>query len=84
MASTPAASAGQARLRQIPGTMPRLGALPEGCPFNPRCPKAGDPCRRAPRPATGAPNGEPDARAACWFPVGEVPAPPEAPIGATG
>jgi peptide/nickel transport system ATP-binding protein len=26
-----------ARLEQIPGSMPRLGAIPEGCAFNPRC-----------------------------------------------
>ncbi|MGB3554825.1 MAG: ABC transporter ATP-binding protein, partial [Jannaschia sp.] len=39
MASTPAASAGQRRLRQIPGAMPRLGNLPDGCAFHPRCPR---------------------------------------------
>ena len=26
-----------ARLEQIPGSMPRLGAIPAGCAFNPRC-----------------------------------------------
>ena len=26
-----------ARLQQIPGSMPRLGAIPSGCAFNPRC-----------------------------------------------
>ena len=25
------------KLAQIPGSMPRLGAIPEGCAFNPRC-----------------------------------------------
>jgi peptide/nickel transport system ATP-binding protein len=65
MASTPAASAGKSRLRQIPGAMPRLTALPEGCPFNPRCPRVQDRCRRPPRPAVG----EADPRAACWFPI---------------
>jgi peptide/nickel transport system ATP-binding protein len=65
MASTPAASAGQARLRQIPGAMPRLTALPPGCPFHPRCPRAQARCAAPPRPAVG----EADARAACWFPV---------------
>ncbi|MGR3540433.1 MAG: ABC transporter ATP-binding protein [Hasllibacter sp.] len=65
MASTPAASAGQDRLRQIPGAMPRLTALPPGCAFHPRCPRAQDVCRRDPRPVVG----EADARAACWFPV---------------
>ncbi|MFC3616416.1 ABC transporter ATP-binding protein [Lutimaribacter marinistellae] len=62
--SMPANSHGQARLRQIPGAMPRLNALPEGCAFHPRCPKAQDKCRHAPEPELM--NG-----AACWFPVGE-------------
>jgi peptide/nickel transport system ATP-binding protein len=65
MASTPAASAGHARLRQIPGAMPRLGALPEGCAFHPRCPRAEDRCRAEPGPKVGTA----DARAACWFPI---------------
>jgi peptide/nickel transport system ATP-binding protein len=67
MASTPAASAGQARLRQIPGNMPRLGRLPAGCAFSPRCPRAQDVCRYDPRPVVG----EADGRAACWFPIEE-------------
>ncbi len=62
--SMPAHSHGQARLRQIPGAMPRLNALPEGCAFHPRCPKAQEKCRHAPEPELM--NG-----AACWFPVGE-------------
>ena len=65
MASTPAASAGQARLRQIPGAMPRLGKLPEGCAFHPRCPFAQDKCRHDPGPRVGTA----DERAACWFPL---------------
>ncbi|WGH80200.1 ABC transporter ATP-binding protein [Jannaschia ovalis] len=65
MASTPAASAGHARLRQIPGAMPRLGRLPDGCAFSPRCPRAEAKCRHDPRPKVG----EADARAACWFPI---------------
>ena len=32
------------RLSQIPGSMPRLSAIPPGCPFNPRCPTAFAPC----------------------------------------
>ncbi len=65
MASTPAASSGEARLRQIPGNMPRLGRLPEGCAFNPRCPFVQDRCRVEPGPKVGVA----DARAACWFPL---------------
>src|SRR4051812_22387579 len=33
------------RLVQIPGAMPRLSAIPPGCPFNPRCPHAWERCR---------------------------------------
>ena len=65
MGATPAASAGRARLWQIPGSMPRAGNLPEGCAFHPRCARAQEICRRDPRPVVG----EADARAACWFPV---------------
>ncbi|GFE49509.1 ABC transporter ATP-binding protein [Roseobacter cerasinus] len=66
MGSTPLASRGKDRLHQIPGAMPRLDALPEGCAFHPRCPKAQDACRRTPEPKM-------DGRAACFFPmVGEA------------
>jgi len=66
--SMPMASAGKERLRQIPGSMPRLGSLPDGCAFHPRCPRAETRCRQNPGPTLGADHG----RAACWFPVGEV------------
>ena len=62
MASTPLASAGQPRLHQIEGAMPRLTAIPEGCPFNPRCDRAEAKCRTA--PASQIIEGA----AACWFP----------------
>jgi peptide/nickel transport system ATP-binding protein len=32
------------RLVQIPGSMPRLTAIPSGCAFHPRCPRAFAPC----------------------------------------
>ena len=49
-------------LRGIPGIPPPLVALPEGCPFHPRCPYAFDRCRtETPLPQTVAPN----QRAAC-------------------
>lgn len=63
MASTPLASQGKKRLHQIPGAMPRLHHMPEGCAFHPRCPHALDKCRAAPLPPVA--NG----RAACWFPM---------------
>jgi peptide/nickel transport system ATP-binding protein len=65
MASTPVASRGQKRLRQIPGAMPRLDALPDGCAFHPRCEKATDKCRAEPGPTLVADDG----RAACWYPL---------------
>jgi peptide/nickel transport system ATP-binding protein len=34
------------RLVQIPGSMPRLSAIPPGCPFHPRCPHAWERCTR--------------------------------------
>ncbi|MFU8835784.1 MAG: ABC transporter ATP-binding protein [Roseovarius sp.] len=65
MASTPLASAGQRRLRQIPGAMPRLDALPEGCAFHPRCERADAQCRQDPAPTVTGCGG----RAACWYPL---------------
>ena len=63
MASTPLASMGKSRLHQIPGAMPRLTMLPQGCAFHPRCPRAGDRCGREPVPVMA------DGRVACWFPM---------------
>jgi peptide/nickel transport system ATP-binding protein len=65
MASTPGASRGQRRLTQIPGSMPRLDALPAGCPFHPRCERSEPVCREEPGPTLAACDG----RAACWFPL---------------
>jgi peptide/nickel transport system ATP-binding protein len=33
------------RLTQIPGSMPRLSAIPPGCAFNPRCASVFERCR---------------------------------------
>ena len=51
------------RLRQIDGAMPRLTAIPPGCPYNPRCPKAFDRCRTDRPPLLAADATE----AACWL-----------------
>jgi peptide/nickel transport system ATP-binding protein len=51
------------RLRQIEGSMPRLGQIPPGCPFNPRCPEVFDRCRQQ-RPDLLQANG---SAAACWL-----------------
>ncbi|SFU41254.1 peptide/nickel transport system ATP-binding protein [Polaromonas sp. YR568] len=63
MAAIPDITVERERLYQIDGAMPRLNAIPQGCAFNPRCPKAFDRCRQD-RPdlmAAGA------TRAACWL-----------------
>lgn len=65
MASTPMAKQGQRRLHQIPGSMPRLGEMPQGCAFSPRCDRAEDRCRQDPTPVME--NGF--SGAACWFPI---------------
>jgi peptide/nickel transport system ATP-binding protein len=63
MGSIPHLDHAEARLRQIPGSMPRLGAIPPGCAFNPRCPERFAKCvmvRPEPIPV-GA------SKAACWL-----------------
>ncbi|MBV9814040.1 MAG: ABC transporter ATP-binding protein [Acetobacteraceae bacterium] len=44
MGSIPPLDHRVARLRQIDGAMPRLAAIPPGCPFNPRCPHRFERC----------------------------------------
>ncbi len=63
MGSIPDLESERERLTQIDGAMPRLNAIPEGCAFNPRCPKAFDRCRSE-RPAL-APAAT--GYAACWL-----------------
>ena len=63
MASIPSLDVRLERLRQIDGAMPRLTAIPPGCPYNPRCPKVFGRClTERPRlmPARGT-------QAACWL-----------------
>jgi peptide/nickel transport system ATP-binding protein len=62
MGAIPTVDGRAGRLVQIPGSMPRLGAIPRGCPFHPRCAHAFDRCRRE-RP-DGMPAGA--SRVACW------------------
>jgi peptide/nickel transport system ATP-binding protein len=44
-------------LAQIPGSPPALGALPAGCAFGPRCPRADATCRDAPERSAAAARG---------------------------
>jgi peptide/nickel transport system ATP-binding protein len=63
MGSIPTLDSDSERLVQIPGSMPRLTAIPQGCAYNPRCPKVFDRCRvERPDPiAVGA------TSVACWL-----------------
>lgn len=64
MGSIPTLTQESERLVQIPGSMPRLSAIPQGCAFNPRCPQVFDRCR-AERPV---PIDRPGNRqVACWL-----------------
>jgi peptide/nickel transport system ATP-binding protein len=63
MGSIPAIGTARDRLAQIDGAMPRPGAVPPGCAFNPRCRHAFDRCL-VERPEL-LPAGA--SRAACWL-----------------
>ncbi|MCG6113882.1 MAG: ABC transporter ATP-binding protein [Mesorhizobium sp.] len=71
MGSIPSLTSELERLVQIPGSMPRLSAIPRGCAFNPRCPRVFDRCvveRPDPIPVD-------ERRVACWlYDRNEVPA----------
>ncbi len=63
MAAIPDMTVDRERLHQIDGAMPRLNAIPTGCAYNPRCPRAFDRClvERPDLLDAGA------TRAACWL-----------------
>jgi peptide/nickel transport system ATP-binding protein len=63
MGAIPAIGGERQRLAQIDGAMPRIGAVPPGCPFHPRCAHAFDRCR-VERPEL-MPAQSTDA--ACWL-----------------
>jgi peptide/nickel transport system ATP-binding protein len=71
LGSVPSANKRGQRLNQIPGMTPDMLALPKGCAFRERCPRAGDACLADPgitEPAAGRP-------VRCFHPHGiEVPA----------
>jgi len=71
MGSIPSVGQEVERLPQIEGSMPRLDAIPPGCAFNPRCPRAFDRCR-AERPGLLPANR---TLAACWLHAPERAAP---------
>jgi peptide/nickel transport system ATP-binding protein len=63
MGSIPSLGEARDRLEQIDGSMPRLDAIPPGCAFNPRCPKAMEICRSSRPPLMSAGSSQ----AACWL-----------------
>ena len=70
MASVPSLADAGGRLAQIDGALPRLGEIPSGCAFHPRCPKASPRCGDE-RPELALVRR---TRAACWWPIVESPA----------
>ncbi|HEY7943937.1 MAG: ABC transporter ATP-binding protein [Burkholderiales bacterium] len=66
MGSIPSIVDERGELAQIDGSMPRLTAIPAGCPFHPRCAYAFDRCR-AERPELMS---TATSRAACWLHAG--------------
>jgi peptide/nickel transport system ATP-binding protein len=62
MAAIPTLAVLARRLAQIPGTMPRLSAIPRGCAFAPRCPRVFERCAERPRLIAVGERG-----AACWL-----------------
>ena len=64
MGSIPTLTQTAARLTQIPGSMPRLNAIPQGCAFNPRCPKVFDKCYVEQPNLIGRPDGR---QVSCWL-----------------
>lgn len=64
MGSIPTLTQTAERLTQIPGAMPRLNAIPQGCAFNPRCTRVMERCRLE-RPDLIAREG--GRQVACWL-----------------
>ena len=63
MGSVPVVGGRIERLTQIDGAMPRLGEIPAGCAFHPRCPEVMARCAEM-RPATRPLQG---SAVACWL-----------------
>jgi peptide/nickel transport system ATP-binding protein len=65
MGAIPKIGSGRQRLVQIDGAMPRLGAIPAGCAFHPRCDRRRAPCDSERPDLSGGGSHE----AACWYPL---------------
>jgi peptide/nickel transport system ATP-binding protein len=64
--SFPALRGPRRELTGIPGSPPDLRAMPSGCSFHPRCPRAFEPCADL-LPILAAPRQEEDRTVACWL-----------------
>jgi peptide/nickel transport system ATP-binding protein len=64
--SFPALRGPRRELTGIPGSPPDLRAMPSGCAFHPRCPKAFEPCADR-SPILSAPPTADDRTVACWL-----------------
>lgn len=69
MGSIPSITERVDRLTQIPGSMPRLDAIPSGCAFNPRCTQRIDLCTEQRPNLISTDQGH----VACWLYDGEHP-----------
>ncbi|MEV0005345.1 ABC transporter ATP-binding protein [Micromonospora sp. NPDC050980] len=73
--SFPALHGPRRELAGIPGSPPDLRAMPAGCAFHPRCPKAFEPCDER-VPVLGPPGVDDPTRAvACWLHPAVTPLP---------
>lgn len=66
MDSIPRAEAQAERLQFVPGHMPRLSDMPDGCAFHPRCDRAVDNCSSLIPPLN---TGPACSQLACWNPL---------------
>ena len=76
MDSIPRIGGAGGRLKAIPGTVPALTSLPEGCRFHPRCAHAAPVCTAAAPPLEPAEAGH-DVRCARWRELARAPEPAE-------
>ncbi|SCF10027.1 peptide/nickel transport system ATP-binding protein [Micromonospora viridifaciens] len=73
--SFPALRGPRRELAGIPGSPPDLRAMPAGCAFHPRCPKAFDPCGEKLPPLGPPGDGQPGRAVACWLHPAAAPVP---------
>ncbi|MBD3678527.1 MAG: ABC transporter ATP-binding protein [Rhodobacteraceae bacterium] len=68
MACLPDPDSDEPHMATIPGSAPRADAIPDGCPFAPRCPRAQSVCRSGTLPLVRGAEGQ---AARCHFPLTE-------------